>query len=215
MARKTPKCHVFVGSSVENLNLADAVQENLDPHDACVTVWPQRGVRIRSSDLESLHEAVRSHDFGLFVFAPDDPIVLRSRKVKSVRDNIIFELGLFMGALGHERTFLLAPRGVDLHLPIDLPGWNLAEYDPNPRHKDPGLAASVACSRIRTAIQRLGPFRPGAPTRSVTTAAEIIQAPPPFTTTRSRRPLPKELIIRSAPKEVTLSPARKKVILLR
>jgi predicted nucleotide-binding protein len=178
LTSKSRKSRVFVGSSAESLPHAYAVQENLDPHDADVKVWPQGVFDIGSYGLESLLEAVKSHDFGVFVFAPDDVTIIRKVAHKVVRDNVIFELGLFMGGLGRERTFVIAPTGIDLHLPTDLLGWNVAHYDPN--RADTVAAMGIACNQIRLAIRRLGNFKPGAPTTFVASAARLISGAAPF-----------------------------------
>jgi hypothetical protein len=178
---KPSRVRVFVGSSAESLAFAYAIQENLDPYDADVKVWSQGAFDIAKFGLESLLEAVRSHDFGIFVFAPDDKVISRHKRHGAVRDNVIFELGLFMGGLGRERTFVFAPRGVDLQMPSDLLGWNVERYDP--KREDRTAALGVCSNKVRMAIQRLGAFRPGSPTRSVSTIREPIEARPPFRTT--------------------------------
>jgi predicted nucleotide-binding protein len=171
---------VFVGSSVESLKYANAIQQNLDPYDADVTVWPQGVFRISAYGLESLLEAARSHDFGVFLFAADDVIIIKNQLQSAVRDNVIFELGLFMGRLGRNRNFIVAAIGVDLHLPTDLLGMNTAGYDPN--RADAVAAVGSACGQIRSAIQQLGNFQPDSSTESVISAAETIEAAPSFPT---------------------------------
>jgi CRP/FNR family cyclic AMP-dependent transcriptional regulator len=42
---------------------------------------------------------------------PDDQVVSRGTTMDAPRDNVIFELGLFMGAIARARTFLLEPTG--------------------------------------------------------------------------------------------------------
>ena len=56
----------------------------------------------------------------------------RKKKQAAPRDNVIFELGLFMGALGRERTFIVKPRHVDIKIPSDLLGVTFIEYSTLP-----------------------------------------------------------------------------------
>jgi hypothetical protein len=151
-----PKVRLFIGSSVENLDVAYAIQEALE-HDAEVTVWTQGLFDLSKYTLQSLMDALDELDFGLFVFSPDDLTKIRDDTKKTVRDNVVFELGLFIGRLGQERNFILVPRGdVELHLPSDLLGLTPAYYEPD--RQDENLAAAVgpACNRVRKAMAKLG-----------------------------------------------------------
>ena len=165
---------MFVGSSRESLDYAYAIQENLDPHVAEVTVWPQGVFQIASFDLESLLTELDEHDFAVFVFAPDDLAMIRGRQQSVVRDNVIFELGLFMGKLGRERTFAVMPAGADLHLPSDLLGWNMGRYDS--RRENLVSALGVACNQIRRAIRGLGRFQASL-SRIENTEAMFVKSP--------------------------------------
>jgi hypothetical protein len=128
--------------------------------------------------LESLLEALKVHDFGVFLFAADDVLTMRNRQQSAVRDNVLFELGLFMGRLGRERTFVIAPMGIDLHLPTDLLGWNIGYYDPTP--EDHVAALGVACNQIRRAIRRLGSLRANLPTSEAFTVEVPAEELAPF-----------------------------------
>ena len=44
-------------------------------------------------------------DFAVLVLTPDDITLSRGTTIASPRDNAIFELGLFMGTNGRNRTF--------------------------------------------------------------------------------------------------------------
>jgi predicted nucleotide-binding protein len=61
------KLRVFIGSSVESLEIAYAIQENLE-HQAEPTVWPQGVFDLSKSTLGSLSEVLENTDFGIFVF---------------------------------------------------------------------------------------------------------------------------------------------------
>lgn len=149
------KPRLFIASSVESLPVAEAVNVNLD-HEFEVTLWKNGTFKLSSSAIDDLVEKSSFVDFALFIFAPDDIATIRSRSQHVVRDNVIFELGLFVGAIGKSRSFVLKPRDVEMHLPTDLLGVTPADYDANRSDADLISATNRACSLIKTEVERLG-----------------------------------------------------------
>lgn len=147
------KPRIFIASSVESLNVADAFNVNLD-HQAEVTVW-KNGFNLSLSSIDSLVKMAGSVDFAIFIFTPDDIAEIREQKKHVVRDNVLFELGLFVGTLGKERCFIVKPRGTDLHFPTDLLGLTPADYDG--ARSDSNLEAAVnhPCVLIKKEVERL------------------------------------------------------------
>lgn len=151
------KPRVFIGSSVEQVDLAYAVQEGLE-YDVEGTVWTQGVFQPSRSTMAALVDQLDVNDFAIFVLAPDDLTAMRKEIASTVRDNVIFELGLFAGRYGHERCFIITPRNADdLHLPTDLLGITPAEYDADRQDKNLVAALGAACNRIRKSIKQLGP----------------------------------------------------------
>lgn len=147
------KPRIFIGSSTEALDIAYAIQENLE-HDSNPTVWTQGIFEISSNSLDDLIQALNNFDFGIFVFKPDDITEMRSNKLNTVRDNVIFELGLFIGKLGKRRVFFVLPDSTrDFHLPTDLLGVTAGKY--NSIREDGNLKAALGpfCNQVRKKIE--------------------------------------------------------------
>jgi len=149
------KPKIFIGSSVEGLSVAYAIQQNL-VHDAEVTVWTQGVFELSQTTIESLNFVLESSDFGIFVFSPDDISIIRDKENLTVRDNVIFEFGLFIGKLSRERVFFIIPSGIDFHLPTDLLGITPGTYDSNREDKSLQAATGPVCHQIRGQIKKLG-----------------------------------------------------------
>lgn len=151
------KPRVFIGSSVESLEIAYALQENLE-FDAEVTVWTQGIFELSKYTLDSLLDVVDSSDFGIFIFSPDDISIIRDKEKNTVRDNVIFELGLFVGKLGKERAFIVMPRSCEdnLALPTDLIGITPALFDQDRQDGNMKAALGPASSKINKAIKKQG-----------------------------------------------------------
>jgi Predicted nucleotide-binding protein containing TIR-like domain len=73
---------------------------------------------------------------------------MRSEQHQVVRDNVLFELGLFIGRLGHKRCFFLVPESGGIRLPTDLFGLNSTEYESNRRDSNWVAAVNPACTSI-------------------------------------------------------------------
>lgn len=151
------KPKVFVASSVEGLDVAYPLQVNLQ-HDADITIWSQGVFSLSVTPLDSITEALAASDFGIFVFSPDDETIIRGNVSDSVRDNVIFELGLFIGALGKRRCFIVMPDNVDLRIPTDLVGVTPAKYSGERDKSEIAASLGPACHEIRQAMKLQGVF---------------------------------------------------------
>ncbi|MCP5130739.1 MAG: nucleotide-binding protein [Pseudomonadales bacterium] len=154
------KPRMFVASSVESLDVADAINVYFD-HAAEVTVW-RHGFKLSTDSIASLQARALASDFAVFVFTPDDVTTIRQHNEPTVRDNVLFELGLFIGAIGKERCFIVKPRGADLHIPTDLIGLAPADYDGNRSDGNLPAAVNAPCTHIKSHIEELGILLPGA-----------------------------------------------------
>jgi len=149
------KPKVFIGSSIENSNIADSIHQNIEK-DSDVESWKNDFFELSKPTIDSF-EKIGKFDFGIFIFSPDDIGIIRNKKKQIVRDNVVFELGLFIGRLGKERTFIVAPEGLkNLHLPSDLLGITIATFDPKRLEENPSAALVSACNKIKFSMKKLG-----------------------------------------------------------
>lgn len=149
------KPKIFIGSSVEGLEIAYAVQQNLS-YNVEVTVWSQGVFELSMTSIESLISILEQSDFAIFIFSPDDIIKIREIEHITVRDNVIFELGLFIGKLGRERTFIILPDKIDFHIPTDLLGITTGKFETNRLDGNFQAATGPVCHQIRTQINKIG-----------------------------------------------------------
>ena len=152
-----PQPVIFIGSSVENLSIAREIQLGFSNDKMLVSVWTDGVFKASKTAVESLLCAVRASDFAIFLNTPDDIVVSRDIEIPAPRDNVVFELGLFMGLLGRERTFVVKPRGVKIKMPSDLLGFTPLEYAAGAADTLTSRIAPV-CTEIRKLIQELGPI---------------------------------------------------------
>src|ERR1700743_2959049 len=118
---------IFIGSSSEGIKIAQAMQVLLDK--SCeVTIWSQGVFGLNQGTLESLVLALEKFDFAILILTPDDMITSRDHASQSPRDNVLFELGLFVGGLGRNRTFIVFDRSKQVKIPSDLAGITCATF---------------------------------------------------------------------------------------
>jgi predicted nucleotide-binding protein len=149
------KPSVFIGSSSEGLEFARAIRSLLNS-DSEVTLWNEGFFKLGNTFIETLINSLPRFDFGVLVLTPDD--LVNSKNITSLgpRDNVIFELGLFMGRLGRARTFVVHQADAAVKLPTDLAGVTTARYEWPRSGNDHEGAVGAACDSIRKAILDLG-----------------------------------------------------------
>jgi CRP/FNR family transcriptional regulator, cyclic AMP receptor protein len=150
----TPK--VFIGSSSKGLDVACAVQIGLQHDKVAVQLLAADVFQLSKAGIAGLETEIHTTDFGILVLTPDDKIESWSGTQMGPRDNAIFELGLLIGSLGRNRTFVAHPRGKDIKIPTDLMGAKRITYSPDPA-EDLTVTMAPVNNELRKIISKLGP----------------------------------------------------------
>ena len=124
------KKRIFIGSSSEELLIAESVKKMLEPEFEVViwndTVWDTSVFKINNNFLHDLLKATLQFDYGILLGTTDDKVLVRESEVLQSRDNILFELGLFMGRLGLSKCAFVVEK--ELNILSDVKGISLARF---------------------------------------------------------------------------------------
>lgn len=140
------KRKIFIGSSKEGFKIAnlmkDQINAQLGDWIECET-WKEGNVfSLNKSTLESLVKASRKYDYGILVASKDDILIKRWKMLNVMRDNVLFEMGLFLGSLGLQRAFLITHDKISL--PSDYDGVTVVKYnDKNIGNKIAGVITEI------------------------------------------------------------------------
>lgn len=145
---------LFIGSSSEALHIARNLEMELDAAKVCdVERWDRDVFEPGGYALDSLLEVASRVDFAVLIASPDDKVEVRGEESLAPRDNVLLEFGMFVGALGRQRAFLLATDR--MRLPSDVNGLTRLSYsareDGNVRK-----ALNPTVVQIEDRVKRLG-----------------------------------------------------------
>lgn len=149
------RVRVFIVSSAEALPIVDLLIKQFQHDPFLAVAWKNGVFRASNYTLDELETQLDDSDFAIAVAQPDDVVITRETKWPAMRDNVIFELGLFMGRLGRRRAFLMEPRDADIQLPSDLAGMTTIPYSYVPG-KDADHYIAPACVKLRDLILAAG-----------------------------------------------------------
>lgn len=158
MSKKPP---LLIHSSVEGLSIAHVIQVNLDRVCAC-KVWNQGVFAPGRSNIDSILNEAQAHDYAVIVITADDTKNRRGVEERSPSDNVILEVGLYIGILGLRRTFIVCDRDEQPKLPTNLDGIGVITYS-LVGHSSLRAALGAACTEIEELIRNdwiLGPPPP-------------------------------------------------------
>lgn len=150
---------IFIGSSTEGSDIAYALQAEIKSRhdDWKLNHWKQGVFGVSQFALQSLIEATHKYDFAVLIVTPDDVVEKRGHAQFAPRDNVLFELGLFSGALGLDRTFIIADQiKGPLSLPSDLSGLTWLPFTSKP-DTDHRTELSVAIFELILKVKKLRP----------------------------------------------------------
>lgn len=124
---------IFIGSSQQNIRIAHLLRQQLEKQfekgGVEAIIWDEGIFNLNRGFLEDLMNQIDGFDFAILVFAADDVTLSKAELNFSTRDNVLFELGLFMGRLGRDRVFVAYDNSIHLKKPADLEGVTFATYD--------------------------------------------------------------------------------------
>jgi hypothetical protein len=146
------RLHVFIASSSEQIETATKVKHAIEAADQAhgdpqfdVNVWQQGVFDFSAAYIESLEKELDLADFAVVVLTGDDQAMVRDAKANLPRDNVIFELGLFIGRLERKRCFFFIDGDSGTKIASDLSGVKPVEF----------FADSVAAKINRPSLKKL------------------------------------------------------------
>ena len=109
---------VFISCSSKSLAIAEVISEIISENSTSktgpeikATTWRRdtRSFELNRSTLDGLFNVCNSHDFAIILLTGDDTIKMENEMEdkKIPRDNVIFEMGLFLGRLNKKRVFVV------------------------------------------------------------------------------------------------------------
>lgn len=149
------RVRVFIICSVEALQIGRAIVNALQYDHFDVVLWSEGVFKVTNYTLQTLEDEVDKSDFAVAIAHADDFVAVREDEWPAPRDNVIFELGLFMGRIGRSRAILMEPRAEKLKLPSDLAGVTTIGYRYAPG-SDAAALLAPACNALRDHINSLG-----------------------------------------------------------
>ena len=124
---------IFIGSSSENREVVKALRAILGKarrtaFDVDPAPWDEGVFKLSAAYIESLEQELDRADFSILVLTPNDVTRIRETEAMTPRDNVVFELGLFMGRLRRHRCYMVYARDDKPKLPTDLLGIKAVTY---------------------------------------------------------------------------------------
>ena len=137
----------FIGSSSNGVIYAEALRNHMkafacDEEEIKCDIWSDPNMfDLNYAAIDSLFriadELKEDDGYAVLLFTPDDEVRMNSgfrrkgfdKAILSPRDNVVFELGLFLGRLGRKRVICLSPRNIDMRVMSDWQGMMNVQYD--------------------------------------------------------------------------------------
>jgi predicted nucleotide-binding protein len=121
---KPEKPMLFIGSSQEARE-AQIVKDFIDvlgDYAHCIPWWldPQFREEGSTTTFQALCAAANNYDFAAFILTHDDKLEHRKASYQCPRDNVVFEVGLFIGAIGPERVMAYVQMGTSGAMPLKI-----------------------------------------------------------------------------------------------
>ena len=129
---RNPVPKLFISALPESVSIARHLQNRLAHDDIIVTIFSDTIFEPSDNAFNSFLDEAGQSDFCAFVFSSDAPVFNRKGLQSVVRDNIVFEIGLFIGVVGRNRTFLIKPSQLDIKIPTRLFSLKVFEYQADP-----------------------------------------------------------------------------------
>lgn len=145
---------IFIGCSSEAIEIAEAVRFKLEEVADC-QMWDDNILELNQYTFKEIERNIRESDYCIFILSGDDKTISRNNELPSPRDNVILEIGLSVGILGSDKTFILKDSNCKIKVPSDLSGVILGRFNSNSKN----IVSSVSpfCFQIREKIKNVSP----------------------------------------------------------